>query len=155
MSPNPFLANVSILYPLKTPKNERFSCVYGIYNANIGQKWVKRFLSPFLPNVALWSLWKHHKTFGFLMFSGGAKGYIGKKRINMVKLNPPENIRKPLVRKGRKRKGLKLGRKLIKHCNASKMNVKIIGSSFSFSIDILWGHNDKWFNPYKGNISIK
>ena len=24
----PFLANVSILYPLKTPENQRFSCVF-------------------------------------------------------------------------------------------------------------------------------
>ena len=39
-----------------------------------------QYLSPFLPNVPFWSPWKHLKTFGFLMISGGSKGNIGKKK---------------------------------------------------------------------------
>ena len=42
----------------------------------------KQCFNPFLPNVPFWSPWKHQKTFGFLMFSGGSKGNIGKKRVN-------------------------------------------------------------------------
>ena len=41
-------------------------------------------LNPFLPNVPFWSPWKHQKTKGFLMFSGGSKGNIGKKRVNLT-----------------------------------------------------------------------
>ena len=37
---NLFLANVPILYPLKTPENQRFLDFSGV-NGNIGQKWVK------------------------------------------------------------------------------------------------------------------
>ena len=40
------------------------------------------WLNPFLPIVLFWSLWKHQKTKGFLMFSGGSKGSIGKRRAN-------------------------------------------------------------------------
>ena len=28
--------------------------------------------------------WKHQKTFGFLMFSGGSKGNIGKKKVKII-----------------------------------------------------------------------
>ena len=35
-------------------------------------------VNPLLPNVPFWSPWKHQKTKGFLMFSGGSKGNIGK-----------------------------------------------------------------------------
>ena len=38
---------------------------------------------PNIPNVPIWSPRKHQKTFGFLMFSGGWKGNIGKKKVNM------------------------------------------------------------------------
>ena len=39
---NPFLANVPILYTLKTPENRQFSAVIRGYKiGNIGQKWVK------------------------------------------------------------------------------------------------------------------
>ena len=44
---------------------------------------VSYLLNPFLPNVPFWSPWKHQKTFGFLMFSGGSKGNIGKKRVKI------------------------------------------------------------------------
>ena len=39
-------------------------------------------LSPILPNVSFWSPWKHPKTFSLLLFLGGSKGNIGKKRVN-------------------------------------------------------------------------
>ena len=39
------------------------------------------FLNHFFHNVLFWSPWKHQKTEGFLMFSRGTKGNIGKKRI--------------------------------------------------------------------------
>ena len=40
----PFLANGLILYPLKAPRNQRFSGVFSGYkNGNIDQKWVKGF----------------------------------------------------------------------------------------------------------------
>ena len=35
----------------------------------------------FVSNVPFWSLWKQQKTFGFLMFSGGSKQNIRKKRV--------------------------------------------------------------------------
>ena len=39
---NVFLANVTILQPLKTPESQRFSGVFrGVQNGNIGQKKVK------------------------------------------------------------------------------------------------------------------
>ena len=41
-------------------------------------------INPFLPNIPFLSLWKHQKTKGFLMFSGGTKGNIGKKRVKIV-----------------------------------------------------------------------
>ena len=41
-------------------------------------------INPFLPNVPFWSPWKHQKTKGFLMFSGGSKGNIGKKRVKKL-----------------------------------------------------------------------
>ena len=42
-------------------------------------------LNSFLLNVPFWSPWKHQKTFGFLMFSGGSKGNIRKKRLKELK----------------------------------------------------------------------
>ena len=47
---NPFLANISILYPLKTP----FSGIFRGYKMGTFQKWVKAFLillyfNPFVP----------------------------------------------------------------------------------------------------------
>ena len=47
-----------------------------------GGKWTTKEISHFLPNVPFWSPWKHQKTFGFLMLSGGSKGNIGKKTVN-------------------------------------------------------------------------
>ena len=35
----------------------------------------------FLPMFPFWYLWKHQKTFGFLIYSGKWKGNIGKKRV--------------------------------------------------------------------------
>ena len=53
------------------------------------------FITLFLPNVPFWSPWKHQKTKGFLMFSGGSKGNIGKKRFNMNHLKSPKLIIHP------------------------------------------------------------
>ena len=39
--------------------------------------------NPFLPNVLFWSHWKHQKTEGFEMFSGGSKEIIGKESVNV------------------------------------------------------------------------
>ena len=39
--------------------------------------------NPFLPNVLFWSPWKYQKSKGFLMFSGGSKVNIGKKRLGI------------------------------------------------------------------------
>ena len=47
-----------------------------------GGKWTTKEISHFLPNVSFWSPWKHQKTFGFLMLSGGSKGNIWKKTVN-------------------------------------------------------------------------
>ena len=46
-------------------------------------RWVKRLarVNSFLPNVSFWSPWKHQKTYGFLMFSGGSKGNIRKEKV--------------------------------------------------------------------------
>ena len=41
-------------------------------------------LNPFLSNIPFWAPWKHQKTFGFLMFSGGSKRNIGKKWISCL-----------------------------------------------------------------------
>ena len=41
-------------------------------------------LSP--SQYSLLSPWKHQKTFGFLIFSGGSKASIGKKRVNYISL---------------------------------------------------------------------
>ena len=41
---NPFLSNDPILYPLKTPESFQ-----GIWNGNIGQKWVKRINEYYPP----------------------------------------------------------------------------------------------------------
>ena len=43
-----------------------------------------RVFNLFLPNVPFRSPWKLQKTIGSLMFSGGSKGNIGKKRVNHV-----------------------------------------------------------------------
>ena len=45
------------------------------------------FFLPFHPfpcNVPCLSPWKHQKTFGFLLFSGGSQGNIGKKQVNIL-----------------------------------------------------------------------
>ena len=49
-----------------------------INNTNRARNLRKILFNPLLPNVPFWSPWKHQKTFGFLMFSGGSKGNIGK-----------------------------------------------------------------------------
>ena len=63
-----------------------------LINAVINIGWGRLFprkrlevgFNPFLPNVPFWSPWKHQKTFGFRMFSGGSKGNIGKKRVKYM-----------------------------------------------------------------------
>ena len=42
------------------------------------------FVNTFLPNVHFWPPWKHQKTCGFFMFSGGSKENIGKKRVKHI-----------------------------------------------------------------------
>ena len=42
---------------------------------------------PFLAIVPFWSPWKYQETKGFLVFSGGSKGNITKKRANSVVSN--------------------------------------------------------------------
>ena len=42
------------------------------------------FFNFFLPKVLFWSPWKHQKTKGFLIFSRGSEGNIGKKRVKLV-----------------------------------------------------------------------
>ena len=53
-----------------------------IYFKNVESDFLWKNINPILPNVPFWSLWKHQKTKGFLIFSGGSKGNIGKKRVN-------------------------------------------------------------------------
>ena len=43
------------------------------------------FINPFLRSVFFWSLCKHQKTKGFLMFSGGLKGSLGNKSVKWQK----------------------------------------------------------------------
>ena len=43
--------------------------------------WKLELLNLFLPSLPFWSPWKHQKIFGFLIFSGGLKSNIGKKRV--------------------------------------------------------------------------
>ena len=45
------------------------------------------FFNPFLPNVPFRSPYKHQKSKGFLMFSGGSKGnYIEDKRVTALQI---------------------------------------------------------------------
>ena len=44
-------------------------------------------IKSFLPNVPFWSPWKHLKTKDFVMFSGGSKENIGKKRVKTNKFS--------------------------------------------------------------------
>ena len=46
---------------------------------------VNSMFHPFLHNVPFWSPWKQQKTKGFLIFSGGSKGNIGKKKVKLYK----------------------------------------------------------------------
>ena len=45
--------------------------------------WCSNSVNSFLPSDSFWSPWKHQKTFGFLMFLGGLKRIIGKKRFKI------------------------------------------------------------------------
>ena len=47
---------------------------------------ISSIINPFFNNVPFWSPWEHQKIKGFL-FSGGSKGNIGKKRVNLWKVN--------------------------------------------------------------------
>ena len=82
---NPFWANVPILYPLKTPENQRWykmrtfarTGLISIHFCDIS-KWFEKhldpvFLNPFLGNVPFSSPWKDQKNKDFLIFSGGVK----------------------------------------------------------------------------------
>ena len=55
-----------------------------IYSSNHLSKFTT-IINRFLSNVPFWSPWKHQKTKGFLMFSGGSKGNIGKKMANFFR----------------------------------------------------------------------
>ena len=44
-------------------------------------------INPFLPKIPFRSPWKHHKTKSFLMFWGGSKVNIGKKRVKWTSLS--------------------------------------------------------------------
>ena len=50
------------------------------------KKYLKTLFSPIFPFDPPW---KHQKTKGFLMFSGGSKENIGKKRVKQLRTNVP------------------------------------------------------------------
>ena len=85
---NPFLANIPILYPLKTPENRWFSGVFKGYKiGTLATNGLKKpyLINPFLLNIRFWFSLKQ-KTFRFLLFSRGSEGNIGKKRIKTNKI---------------------------------------------------------------------
>ena len=46
---------------------------------------VQATVKTFLPNVPFWSYWKHKKTKGFLIFSGGVKREHWEKKVRALK----------------------------------------------------------------------
>ena len=61
---------------------------------NPDKKWVvgkKKYYQPFSSQCSLSIPWKNQKTKGFLMFSGGSKRNIGRRRVKKGLLNLPNS----------------------------------------------------------------
>ena len=87
--PSQFHAKAFLFYQLKLKgkisRKSIFVWLFSVYSI-IKLHVMNNIFNPFLPDVPFWSPWKHQKTFDFLMFSGGSKEDIGKKRVNKTLL---------------------------------------------------------------------
>ena len=84
--------------PWKHQKTFGFLMFLRVSKGSFWTKWVNTFrltwnlkefdlvFNPFRPEALLWSPWKHQKTFGFQMFSGGSKGNFRRKWVNAFRL---------------------------------------------------------------------
>ena len=90
---DPSLANISILYPLKTPKNRMLSHAHRAHKLGTpSAKWDHHWLTHIWPIPPYHAPWKHQKTKGPLAFPGGHKTRRSARKGSSDKIKTIEDL---------------------------------------------------------------